>query len=1083
MKFSERNTIKDLLKITAMKITKITSVFICLMLSILLLGSARFTDDPKRSGNQDNPLAVISSKQMDANSISTWYRNNGSFNRHPLTGNAGFECPKGSQKFARYASGLWIAAIVGNDTLLAIAEYNYEYLPGYIDNNGIAQGKDDSLYRIYNFYKKDLSAYDYLHWPLDQGAYFDSTGKPFVMGDQTMFYSHTDGYPEAHNNNAGSTAPLKAQILQTNWSYVKNTGPLNSVVFTEHRIINRSNLPWNRCYFAIWTDDDLGDGNDDAVGCDTVLNLGYTFNQDNFDPSYGSAPPAVAFKILRGPLVPSANDTARYYSPPGSNNLRVKPGYKISGMSAFTMFNGGDPSLGDPIDYREAYRNFQGIKRNGQVWINPINGQVTSFAYSGDPSTGTGWYETNAGDRRFLQSMGPLTVNPGDTQSIITAQIIARGFTNLSSVASLKTSAKFVQNYFDSNYDAGISLVQPTVNSFTPGNGSIFLSWNDTCERITYPNNFSGGTYRFQGYNVYRIRPNNVSPSKSDTILLKTFDIVDGVTDIRDSIYLEEFQSITYGIVQYGSDNGIARSIELHKDTVSGSEFKNGSEYKFAVAAYYYDPTGGLFTLPKVLVSSISRNIIKVVAQGLAPETQIEYQFGDTLLTDQGDLGVIPVLNDPLKLVYAAYVTTISQSSGVFKWTLQKIMNGDTVNVLSDPQNFSAVPDSSFTFDGMILYQQVIRDSGIVRDNSLLNGVKYAGGRGYEYMPPGNIWFEGPDTNAVKTAKVITNRQFENRSIGLSFPNSMTFKGLPSKIIANQNSLVPIAGQNSILRGGPLRKISIVFGQMSKSYRYVPKDTSITSTPYADYVNVPFSVFAVDELDSSGGVPRQLNTAFVDYDNDGTWDPDTSVLGNYHFTLIFASTYNASAQGDYISKNALSASFVNGFRALDVMYAWLPRAKKNADGTPKTYTAGDRLTVWPYRITRPEFVPGYPVKYTWEVQGTTVSSSAITPAEIASINVFPNPYYGTSELEYDSGGEKFIYFSNLPLQSKIYIYTLDGILVKRIDRDNSDPNSSLQKWDLKNSDGSFAASGMYIVFVDCGSAGAKTLKIAVFKSN
>jgi len=198
---------------------------------------------------------------------------------------------------------------------------------------------------------------------------------------------------------------------------------------------------------------------------------------------------------------------------------------------------------------------------------------------------------------------------------------------------------------------------------------------------------------------------------------------------------------------------------------------------------------------------------------------------------------------------------------------------------------------------------------------------------------------------------------------------------------------------------------------------------------------------------------------------------------------MFASTYNASEQADYISKNALSASLVNGFRALDVMYAWLPRVKKNSDGTPRTFTNGDKLTVYPYRITKPEFVPGYPIEYSWEVKGTTVSSSAITSAEIASINVFPNPYYGTSELEYDSGGEKFIYFSNLPLQSKIYIYTLDGILVKRIDRDNSDPNSSLQKWDLKNSDGSFAASGMYIVFVDCGSAGAKTLKIAVFKSN
>ena len=1040
--------------------------------------------DKKPKTNSDNPsLAVISSRQMDANNISTWFRNNGSFNRNPTTGNSGFECPKGSQLFARYASGLWIAAIVGSDTLLAIAEYDYEYLPGYIDNNGNAQGKDDSLYRIYNFYKKDLSVYDYSHWPLNQGAYSDSAGKPFVMGDQTMFYSYTDGYPEAHNNNAGSTAPLKAQILQTNWSYVKNSGPLNLVVFTEHRIINRGTLPWNRCYFAIWTDDDLGDGNDDAVGCDTNLNLGYTYNFDNFDPFYGSRPPAVAFKIMRGPLVPSANDTARYYNPPGSNNLRVKQGFRISGMSAFTMYLGGNPSFGDPVDYREAYLNFQGIRRDGTVWINPVNGQVTTFAYSGDPSSGTGWNEQNAGDRRFLQSMGPLIVNPGDTQSIITAQIFARGTTNLSSISALKASARFVQNYFDNNFDAGIFVVQPEVTSFSPGNGRVYISWNDTCERVTYSSKFSGGTYKFQGYNIYRIRPNNVSPSKDDTILIKTFDIVDEVTDIRDSVYLEEYQGIVYGVVQKGSNNGLSRSIELHRDTVSGSEFKNGSEYKFAVTAYYYDPTGGIFTLPKVLASSISQNIFKFVPQGLAPETQIEYQFGDTLLTDQGDFGVIPVLNDPLKLLNAAYVTTISQSSGVFKWTLQKIMNGDTVNVLSDPQNFSAVPDSSFTFDGMIFYQQIIRDSGIVRDNSLLNGVKYASGRGYEYEPPDNIWFEGPDTNAVKTAKVITNRQFENRSIGMSFPNSRTFKGLPSKIVANQNSLVPITGQNSILRGGPLRKISIEFGQTSKSYRYVPADTNLTSSPYTNIVDVPFSVYAVDELDSSGGVPRQLNTAFVDYDNDGIWDPDTSALGNYHFTLIFASTYNASAQADYISKNALSASLVNGFRALDVMYAWLPRVKKNSDGTPKTFTNGDKLTVYPYRITKPEFVPGYPIKYSWEVKGTTVSSSAITSAEIASINVFPNPYYGTSELEYDSGGEKFIYFSNLPLQSKIYIYTLDGVLVKRIDRDNSDPNSSLQKWDLKNSDGSFVASGMYIVFVDCGSAGAKTLKIAVFESN
>ena len=1051
-------------------------------ITIFILLVSFLPADKKPKTSSDNPsLAVISSKLMDANNISTWYRNNGSYNRHPQTGNSGFEWPKGSGKFARYGSGLWIGAVVGDDTLIAIAEYDYEYLPGYINNNGEPQGKDDSLYRIYKINKNDVSSYDYVHWPFNQGAYADSNGKPLLIGDQTMFYSYTDGYPDAHGNNAGSTAPLKAQILQTNWCFVRNAGPFNDVILTEYRMINRGNSPWTKCYFANWTDDDLGDANDDAVGCDTNLNLSYTYNFDNNDPQYGLSPPAVGFQIVRGPLIQSPGDTARYYNPPGSNNLVTKPGFRISGMSSFNMYTGGDPGVGDPSNYRETYYNLQGIKRNGTTWINPITGQVTKFAYSGNPDFGTGWNEVSNGDRRYLQSFGPYTINPGDTQSIVVAQLIARGNSNFNSITLLETSAALLQRFFDSNFGAKVLAIAPNVKSFAYGNGKINLSWNDTCERISYPNKLSGGTYRFQGYNIYRIRPNNVSPSKADTILIKTFDIIDGIKDIRDSVYLDEYQGIIYGVVQNGSDNGIVRSIELTKDTVSGSGFINGTEYKFAVAAYYYDPSGGINSLPKLLTSPIPDNITKVVPQGIAPEAQISYEYGDTIQTDQKDLAVMPIVIDPFNLISAKYVSIFGGTLASPNWTLTKTQNGNTSIVFENVTNFSG--DTARITDGMKLVHKIVRDSGVIADPFGSYSNYPVNQKGWTYEPEENVWFEGPDTLAVMTAKVITNRQFQSRNLGMSFPTTGTFNNYSTRVKANKTSFVPVQGQNSILTGGPLRKIQIIFGQTSKSYRYVPTDTSLISSPYGSYTDVPFSVYAVDELDSSGGVPRQLNTAFVDYDNDGIWDPDTSVLGNYHFTLIFASTYNASEQADYISKNALSASLVNGFRALDVMYAWLPRVKKNSDGSQKTFTNGDKLTVYPYRITKPEFVPGYPIEYSWEVKGTTVSSSAITSAEIASINVFPNPYYGTSELEYDSGGEKFIYFSNLPLQSKIYIYTLDGILVKRIDRDNSDPNSSLQKWDLKNSDGSFAASGMYIVFVDCGSAGAKTLKIAVFKSN
>ncbi|MBK8983548.1 MAG: hypothetical protein IPM38_14825 [Ignavibacteria bacterium] len=54
--------------------------------------------------------------------------------------------------------------------------------------------------------------------------------------------------------------------------------------------------------------------------------------------------------------------------------------------------------------------------------------------------------------------------------------------------------------------------------------------------------------------------------------------------------------------------------------------------------------------------------------------------------------------------------------------------------------------------------------------------------------------------------------------------------------------------------------------------------------------------------------------------------------------------------------------------------------------------------------------------------------------------------------------------------------------MKKIERNSNDPKNSLEKWDLQNNNGKFVASGMYVVYIDCGSAGAKTLKIAVFQN-
>ncbi|HQY21977.1 MAG TPA: hypothetical protein PLX80_14135, partial [Ignavibacteria bacterium] len=1051
--------------------------------------------DPKIISDRNNipyQTAAVDSKKMDGNNISTWYRNNGSLNRNPSTGNAGFEWPKGSGLFARFASGLWIGAVVGDDTLVVVADYSSEYLPGYIDQNGNPQGKDDPQYRIYKINKGDIFSNDYQNWPVNQGAHSDINDKPFLMGDQTMFYSYTDGYPESHGNNSGQTSPLKAQILQTNFCVFKIPGFLNSMIITEMRIINRNDLPWTKCFFGLFTDDAVGVPTDDAVGCDTILNLGYTYNFNPIDGDYGFSPPAVGFMFLKSAESQSQSDTVKYYSPPMSNNLIIKPGYKDLGMTAFNLYASGNPIIGEPSNYIQTYLNLQGIRRNGTTWINPFTNQATKFAFSGDPFYQNGWIQTEGYDRRFLISTGPTIVNPGDTQTIIFAQIISNSINNLASVNSLKFHSQYLKNFYDYNFNISISAKSPDLTSYSYGNNKIYLSWNDTAEKVNYENKFTGSYYNFQGYNIYQISSYSPHPSESDTLLIKTFDKTDGIKDIRDSIYLEEYQSFTYGIVQKGSDNGISRYIELDKDSLGNQNFINGAEYKYCVTAYYFDSLAGPFSLPKVLESP--KIVLKVIPQNIASGTTIYYSLSDTVSTDQKDNASTPVVIDPVKLLNATYSSVFGMNNNIMNWTLTRNFSGSSDVLFQNVENFTGKQDTAKTADGLMFIHKLIRDSGIVRDpddnfyknnNIPTNSIQ----RAWSYEPAENNWFRGPDTSAVITAKVFTNRQFDSRSLGMSFPTQARFNNFRSRVIANGKYFIQGTGTNTLPMGGPLRKIKIVFGENSKAYRYAPPvnvlltDTNLLVTPYSDFADVPFSVYAVDELDSTQGNPRRLNIGFVDADANGQWDPDDSPLGKYQLTYIFASDYSEVINENYVTRSGQAinpgiGSPVFGFPSLDIMYAWLPR-KKSASST---WSDGDILTVTPYRITRADFVPGFPLKYSWTINGSTFNNSELAASQINNIKAYPNPYYGFSSLEFNDAGEKIIYFSNLPGVCDIFIYSLDGALVKQISRNTSDPNSSLSKWDIKNDDGKYVASGMYVVYIDCKAAGAKTLKIAVFQS-
>ena len=446
---------------------------------------------------------IISFQNIDANQISTWYRNEGSFNRNYLNGNPGFEWPKGSGLFARYASFLWLGTIAGNDTLTAVNQYgNTDWDPGFIDGNGVPHGMNDSAYRIYKIVRGDTISIDYLNWPVDQGAYLNEQGKPFTLGTQTIFFTNHDGYP--HHSGSSSVSSLKAQILETVWSYDVNN-LLRNVIFMEYRIINRSQRVWTKTYFGIFTDDDVGHPFDDAIGVDTMRDLPYTYNKTNHDQEYGDAPPAVAYKFLRGPYVYTGNpyDTIKYYEPPGSLNLKIKVGFKRTGNSVFGNFYEPVPEPGFPINNNQIYNVLSGLWRFGQSWINPITNQPTKFAYSGDPVTGSGWIYPGEGDMMSMQSGGPFTMNPGDTQSIIIAQVISRGSSNLNSITKLRETADYVQQIYEENFQSVVSI--KNISNEIPVKYELHQN---------YPNPFNPVTHLEFGI------------SKSGFITLKVYDML-----------------------------------------------------------------------------------------------------------------------------------------------------------------------------------------------------------------------------------------------------------------------------------------------------------------------------------------------------------------------------------------------------------------------------------------------------------------------------------------------------------------------------------------------------------------------------
>lgn len=452
-----------------------------------------------------------------ANEVLMWIGNNGDGSHDPRTDGSGFYWPGGESATlpSIFEDGLVWGGKIDGEVRLNGCTHRQGLQPGIIMENGLPSDPKDSKYKIFKLKngweslpdgpEKERLQYDYENWPMDIGAPYndiDNNGAftpgidtPRLIGDETLF-SVSNDLDSATSQHTYGSDPIGLEIQTTVWAYNSTESPIKDAVFKLYKIINKSDKQFEDVYFTYWTDDDLGNAVDDYVGCEPLLNLGYSYNSDNDDEDfYGSPPPAVGHMFVHTPVVEAAENDSAYF------NGSWQTGYKNLPINSFVLYIGGSPIYYDPTQgsYEgtlEFYNNQLGLTGDGQPFHNPLTGKDQTILLDGDPAEGTGWYEGDGwqggptpGDRRYVMTTGKFNMAPGDKQEIAIAIFMAQGSDNLNSVTKLKEAAIDLQYFYNGKVLTDVreneiqplkySLSQNYPNPFNPSTKIKFSIAND----------------------------------------------------------------------------------------------------------------------------------------------------------------------------------------------------------------------------------------------------------------------------------------------------------------------------------------------------------------------------------------------------------------------------------------------------------------------------------------------------------------------------------------------------------------------------------------------------------------------------
>ena len=428
-------------------------------------------------------------QELDINNVRARFWASGSMWLDPVSTHSNYEVPKGSDLHSFFSFDLWMGAIDQfEQKRLDWQMYpgNFApntYFPGPLDEDGETSLEIcEPFDRVWKINKSAIDSFhqglfttipkDILEWPAKGNPHISFAPKsdlaPFIDTNNDQIYNPSDGdYPEilgdqalwwVFNDNGSHQfigfLPLQFEVQVMAYAY--NSDPaLQNHTFYKYTFTNKSGGRLDDAMLGLFTDMDLGQFDDDYVGCDTLRNMGIAYNGDAQDGDYGLDIPMAAIKLLQGPQ---------------------KSDGTYSNMYTFWSRSSDFSIHGIPNDKQSACFGLWGLFKNGEgmTYGGPSYGVTntpTRYMYSSDPTDVNGWTECSENnppaDRSLFMGVGPFSIEQNQQKELHFAALWVRNNIDYPcpSFAPIQEAADYVQSLFDNNILTNIEEKPTSTNS------------------------------------------------------------------------------------------------------------------------------------------------------------------------------------------------------------------------------------------------------------------------------------------------------------------------------------------------------------------------------------------------------------------------------------------------------------------------------------------------------------------------------------------------------------------------------------------------------------------------------------------